>query len=68
MIVKITCACRASFEIKDGSRHPQEILCPNCGRSLPSNASKDLLTALDALEVFETKLEDSRYNFSFSRD
>lgn len=35
MKVKITCTCTATFEIKDGSMHPQEIACPNCGNPLP---------------------------------
>lgn len=61
MIVKINCACNAAFEIKDGAKHPKIIICPNCGRSLPDNASQDLFTALDSFALFESKLEDTGY-------
>lgn len=68
MIVKITCACNATFEIKDGSRHPKIITCPNCGRSLPDNASNDLLAALEAFSIFDAKLSDSGlYEISISK-
>lgn len=61
MIVKITCACNATFEIKNGSKHPNIVVCPNCGRSLPDNASQDLLNALDSFALFESKLDNSGY-------
>lgn len=59
MLVKITCACSASFEIKDGSRHPKTIACPNCGRVLPNDASQNLYDALASFSLFEAKLDDS---------
>lgn len=60
MVVKITCACNATFEIRSsGSRHPKSIHCPNCGRELPDNSSADLFTALDSFEVFQSKVENS---------
>lgn len=68
MIIKITCTCNATFEIKNGSMHPSEICCPNCGQALPSNASADLLKALDALETFDAKLDGENYNASYSMD
>ena len=55
MIVKISCACNASFEVRPGARHPKTINCPNCGRPLPENASSDLLSALEFFETFDTK-------------
>lgn len=48
--------------------HPSEICCPNCGQALPSNASADLLKALDALEIFDAKLDGENYNASYSMD
>ncbi len=64
MLVKITCTCKASFEIKAGSAHPSEICCPNCGQALPSNATRDLLSALSSLEIFESKLEENSNHYS----
>lgn len=60
MIVKITCACNATFEIKSsGSRHPKSVHCPNCGRELPDNSSDDLFKSLDSFETFKSKVENS---------
>jgi len=59
MLVKINCVCHAWFEIKNGARHPENIVCPNCGRELPNNASHDLLNAMSSFEIFESKLDDS---------
>lgn len=60
MLVKITCACNATFEIRStGSRHPKTICCPNCGCELPDNSSTDLYTALKSFELFESKLENT---------
>lgn len=56
MVVKIVCVFNASFEIKEGVRHPEDVSCPNCGRVLPDNASQDLFTALNSFALFETKL------------
>ena len=70
MKITITCTCAASFEIKNGSVHPKEICCPNCGQPLPANATNDLLISLQALEDFESKLEadSNHYNISYSKD
>lgn len=56
MKVKITCPCGASFDIKSGIQHPNEISCPNCGHLLPDNASSDLLKMLDTFKSLENKL------------
>lgn len=68
MIVKITCSCNASFEIKNSVRHPKEICCPNCGSILPHNASQDLFNMLDSLSLLESKLEDSCYDICFTSE
>ncbi len=68
MIVKITCACNATFEIKDGTKHPNIVICPNCGRSLPDNATNDLFTALNSFSLFEAKLNNiGLYEIEFSK-
>lgn len=67
MVVKITCACNATFEIKDGVRHPATITCPNCGRPLPDNATNDLFTALNSFSLFEAKLDNGLYEIEFSK-
>lgn len=67
MLIKINCACNATFEIKNGAKHPKEIICPNCGRPLPDGASQDLFTALDAFELFQAKVENSCYEISISK-
>lgn len=68
MVVKIVCACNASFEIKNGSRHPEVITCPNCGRPLPNDASKDLFHALESFSLFQSKLDDTgRYEITISK-
>lgn len=59
MIIRITCACNAAFENKNGNRHPDIVTCPNCGRSLPDNATNDLFTALNSFSLFEAKLDNS---------
>lgn len=56
MKVKITCSCGAAFEIKTGTPHPKEILCSNCGKQLPDNASSDLLKMFEAFKALEDKL------------
>lgn len=62
MTVKIKCTCRATFEIRDGSLHPKVVACPNCGKSLPDNASQDLFASMSSFALFETKLENEGYN------
>lgn len=62
MKVKITCNCNASFEIKDGNKHPEEICCPNCGNILPDDASQDLLSMLNSFSLLKSKLEESSYD------
>ena len=68
MKITITCTCAASFEIKNGSIHPKEICCPNCGEPLPDNATEDILTALQSLDIFESKLAkaSNHYGISYS--
>ncbi len=70
MKVKITCTCMATFEIKDGSMHPKEISCPNCGMPLPDGAYTNLLSAMSSFEIFESKLaaDSDRYGISYSRE
>ncbi len=70
MKVKITCTCKATFEIKNGSMHPKEISCPNCGTPLPDGAYADLLSAVSSFEIFESKLEaaSERYGISYSKE
>lgn len=70
MKVKITCTCTATFEIKDGSMHPEEISCPNCGKPLPNGAYTDLLSAMSSFDIFESKLtaDSDRYGISYSRE
>lgn len=68
MKVKITCNCNASFEINGGGRHPKEIRCPNCGSTLPDNASQDLFSMLDSFLSLESKLEKSAYNILFTSE
>lgn len=67
MTVKINCKCNSTFEIKDGAKHPKVIVCPNCGRPLPDNATENLLAALDSFSVFKSKLNDALYEFELSK-
>lgn len=70
MNVKITCPCNASFEIKECSKCPPEISCPNCGQILPLNASLDLFKMFESFNLFKDKLlhydsEDRNRQYSF---
>ncbi|MCM1219401.1 MAG: hypothetical protein NC548_33395 [Lachnospiraceae bacterium] len=73
MKIKIKCPCHATFEIRTGIQHPDEITCPNCGKPLPDNASSDLLKMFESFQSLHDKLVyrssaelDTQYSYEIS--
>lgn len=60
MIIKITCSCGASFEVrKENLTNQRSFVCQNCGFRFPSSISNSVKDLFSSLKDFEKSLTES---------
>ena len=56
MIIKVTCSCNSTFELKKDITDPYEVTCPACGKILPASSARNILSAMSLLDAAESEM------------
>lgn len=68
MKIKITCPCKATFEVNGKFENHPRMACPNCGKCLPTESISALSNLVDDFKMLTTSLsrENQQYSIKIS--
>ena len=66
MIIKVTCSCNSTFELKKDITDPYEVTCPACRKILPASSARNILSAMSLLDAAESEMAETPWRFIIS--